>query len=791
LRAHHRFSIRGVRLKGLGMRQKAKVENYTAPAGGWGSLNAVVHILAQEEVAILGSEILLKQNKPGGFMCVSCSWAKPAKPHPFEFCENGAKATAWEITGKTVTPEFFAQHTLTELRSWSDHQLEEQGRLTEPMRYDPATDKYVPIDWSEAFREIGAELNKLDPRSVVMYSSGRASLEASYMYQLFGRMYGTSNFPDSSNMCHETTSVALPQVIGVPVGTVQLEDFEHTDCIFFFGHNTTTNAPRMLHPLQAAAQRGVPIITFNPLRERGLERFVNPQNPVQMAVGGTRISSQYHQVRIGGDTAALAGICKCVIQADDLAKAKGETRVLDVDFIEQHTSGFEDFAKFCRELNWSDIEKASGLDRNSIFDAADIYMSSSAVIANYGMGVTQHKYGVDTAKMIVNLLLLRGNIGKPGAGISPIRGHSNVQGQRTVGISEKTKLVPLDRLAELYGFDPPRWDGLTTVDACEGILKGDVRAFVSLGGNFVRAIPERSLMEPAWSDLRLSVQIATKLNRSHIVPGEVTYLLPCLGRIEIDEQATGAQAVSMEDSTACIHGSRGQRKPVAEHARSEPAIIAGLAKATLKSNPKLDWDDWIANYALIRDAIERTYPDQFKDFNKRMFEPGGFPRPLAARERKWKTPNGKANFSVPKSAFAVPPESDGIYELMTMRADGQFNTTIYNEDDRFRGIQGGRYVVFMNPADMEAAGLKQGDTVTLSTEAHDGVERTLSELQVVPYDIPRKSLAGYYPECNGLIPLWHYAEGSKVPAAKSVPVRITKDTIPEIIEGGEIPISAT
>lgn len=773
------------------MRQKAKIEKYDAPAGGWGSLGAVVHILTQEEVAILGSEILLKQNKPGGFMCVSCSWAKPANPHPFEFCENGAKATAWEVTGKTVTPEFFAQHTLTELRSWSDHQLEEQGRLTTPMRYDPASDKYLPVDWSKAFQEIGAELNKLDPHVVVMYTSGRASLEASYMYQLFGRMYGTSNFPDSSNMCHETTSVALPQVIGSPVGTVLLQDFEHTDCIFFFGHNTTTNAPRMLHPLQEAAQRGVPIVTFNPLRERGLERFTNPQNPVQMLMGSTRISSQYHQVRVGGDAAAIIGICKCVIQADDLAKAKGDPRVVDIGFIQQHTSGFEDFATFCRERKWSEIEKASGLGREALFEAADAYMSAKAVIANYGMGVTQHKHGVETAKMIVNLLLLRGNIGKPGAGISPIRGHSNVQGQRTVGISEKTKLVPLDRLAELYGFEPPRWDGLSTVDACEGILNGDVRGFVCLGGNFLRAVPEQLLMEPAWSDLRLSVQIATKLNRSHIVPGEVTYLLPCLGRIEIDEQASGAQAVSMEDSTACIHGSRGQRRSVAEHARSEPAIIAGLAKATLKPNPKIDWDAWIADYSQVRDAIERTYPDQFKDFNRRMFEPGGFPRPLAARERKWKTPNGKANFTVPKSAFAAPPESEGIYELMTMRADGQFNTTIYNEDDRFRGIHGSRYVVFMNSADMAEEGLKQGDTVTLATEADDGVERTLSELQVVVYDIPRRSIAGYYPECNGLIPLWHYAEGSKVPAAKSIPVRIFKEVVPEIIEGGEIPISTT
>lgn len=773
------------------MRQKAKVEAYNAPAGGWGSLNAVARILTQEEVAILGSEILLRQNKPDGFMCVSCSWAKPAKPHPFEFCENGAKATAWEVTSRTVTPEFFGQHTLAELRGWSDHQLEEQGRLTTPMRYDPSTDRYVPVRWEQAFDEIGEELKKLDPRSVIFYTSGRASLEASYMYQLFGRMYGSNNFPDSSNMCHETTSVALPEVIGAPVGTVLLEDFEHTDCIFFFGHNTTTNAPRMLHPLQDAAERGVPIITFNPLRERGLERFVNPQNPVQMIAGGTRISTQYHQVRPGGDAAAIVGICKAVIEEDDAAIRTGLARIIDVEFVETHTSGFEEFAAFCREQRWEDLERASGLGRQAMIDSAAVYTKSRAVIANYGMGVTQHRHGVETTKMIVNLLLLRGNIGKPGAGIAPIRGHSNVQGQRTVGITEKTKLVPLDKLAELYGFEPPRWDGLTTVDACQGIIKGEVEGFVSLGGNFLRAVPERSLMEPAWSGLRLSVQIATKLNRSHVVPGEVTYLLPCLGRIEIDEQVNGAQAVSMEDSTACIHGSRGQRKPVAEGLLSEPAIVAGLAKATLARNQKVDWDAWVADYSLVRDAIELTYPEQFRDFNRRMFEPGGFPRPLAARERQWKTPNGKANFTVPKSALRPPPEDDNVFELMTLRADGQFNTTIYTEDDRFRGIQGSRYVIFMNPDDLAGHGLKPGDLITVSTVANDGVDRSVGELQVVAYDIPRKAMAGYYPELNELIPLWHFAEGSKVPAAKSIPVRISRYEVPEIVEGSEVSIAAT
>lgn len=754
------------------MGQKAKIRRYDAPAGGWGSVHAVTSILTQEEVALLGSEILLKQNKTGGFMCVSCSWAKPAKPHPFEFCENGAKATAWEITRKTVRPQFFATHRLSELRSWSDHELEELGRLTDPLRYDAGTDTYVVVPWDRAFHEIGAELKRLDPRSVVMYTSGRASLEASYMYQLFGRMYGTNNFPDSSNMCHESTSVALPDVIGVPVGTVRLQDFEEADCILFFGQNTTTNSPRMLHPLQEAVQRGVPIITFNPLRERGLERFTNPQNPIQMVLGGTRISTQYYQLRVGGDAAALIGLCKAVIEADDAAVAAKRPRVLDVAFIEQHTAGFDEFANYCRQAQWRAIEQSAGLSHAQILEAAEIYASSHAVIANYGMGITQHRHGVETVKMIVNLLLLRGNIGKPGAGISPVRGHSNVQGQRTVGISEKTKLVPLDKLAELYSFEPPRWDGLNTVDACEAILKGDVKAFVSLGGNFLRAIPERSLMEPAWSKLRLSVQIATKLNRTHLIPGEVTYLLPCLGRIEIDTQAGGQQAVAMEDSTACIHGSRGQRRPVSERLLSEPAIISGIAKATLEATPRVDWDSWVGDYALVRNAIEQTYPDQFRNFNERLFQPGGFPRPLGARERKWKTPNGRANFTVPAAALDPPREGNGIFQLMTLRADGQFNTTIYNEDDRFRGVAGSRQVVFMNADDMAGLAVKQGDLVTLRTEAEDGVERSLGGLEVVAFDIPRYSVAAYYPECNGLIPLWHYAEGSKVPAAKSIPVTI-------------------
>jgi molybdopterin-dependent oxidoreductase alpha subunit len=529
----------------------------------------------------------------------------------------------------------------------------------------------------------------------------------------------------------------------------------------------------VLHPLQRAVKRGVPIVTFNPLRERGLERFVDPQSPVQMIAGGTRISSQYYQVRVGGDIAAIVGISKAVIEADDLAKAEGTGRKIDVAFIEEHTHGFDAYAAFCRAQNWADLEKVCGIREAELRMAAEIYMNAKAVIANFGMGITQHEYGVETVKMIVNLLLLRGNIGKEGAGISPIRGHSNVQGQRTVGISEKTKLVPLDKLKELYGFEPPREDGLTTVDACQGIIDSTVKGFVSLGGNFARATPERSLMEPAWMKMRLSVQVATKLNRTHLLPAEVTYLLPCLGRIEIDQQATGPQAVSMEDSTACIHGSRGLREPVSSDIRSEPFIVAGIAKATLPPNPRLDWDKWVGDYSLVRDAIEATYPDQFKDFNKRMFTPGGFPRPLAARERKWKTPNGKANFTVPESLNNRIEQGPDIYQLVTVRADGQFNTTIYSEDDRFRGVKGGRKVVLMNKADINRLKLREGDRVKLSTAVDDGVKREYGDLQVMSYDIPEKCILAYYPECNVLIPLWHHAKESKVPAAKSIPVRIS------------------
>ena len=769
-------------------RERTHFSHYDGPAGGWGSVKSLGKFLTRERVTVSAPVILTQQNKPDGFACVSCAWAKPAEPHPFEFCENGAKATSWEITSRRCGPEFFAEHTLAELEDWPDFDLEEAGRLTHPMRWDAASDTYVPVAWEDAFREIGQELKAIDPKAAVFYTSGRASLETSYIYALFARIYGTNNLPDSSNMCHETTSVALPESIGVPVGTVVLDDFKHTDCIFFFGQNVGSNSPRMLHDLQEASRRGVPIVTFNPLREPGLIHFTNPQAPGEMVtLSETRISSQYHQVKAGGDLAALTGMCKALVTMDEHAGQTGAPRVLDTDFIAEHTAGFYQFDAFLRATDWREIEEHSGLTRSALEAAAAVYAKAEKVIGIYGMGLTQHRRGVETVQMLINLLLLRGNIGKDGAGICPVRGHSNVQGQRTVGISEKPDLVPLDRLAKLYKFEPPREKGLNTVEACEGILNGRVRAFVSLGGNFVRAIPDRRPMEKAWRNLRLTVNVATKLNRSHVIHGEIAYLLPCLGRTEIDNQASGPQSVAVEDSTACIHGSLGMVPPASEHLLSEAKIVAEVAKATVAGRAAVDWDGWVGDYAKVRDAIAATYPADFHDFNERMFTPGGFHRNIAARKREWKTESGKANFITPRPGLQedsdAPERGHDVLRLMTLRSNDQFNTTIYGYTDRFRGISGTRMVVLMNQTDIDRLGLKEGDPVSLVTDCDDR-RREVSGLRVTPYDLPVGCVAGYYPELNPLIPLWHHAERSKVPAGKSVPVRIRKSG--QVIDFGAV-----
>jgi molybdopterin-dependent oxidoreductase alpha subunit len=752
---------------------------HTDTAGGWGSLKEVGSALLHQHVGLKNSTLLVHQNKTDGYACVGCAWAKPANPHPFEFCESGAKATAWELTSKRCAPDFFAQHTVAELREWSDCELESAGRLTTPLRWDAASNRYVPVDWDSAYAEIGRELRALraqTPQSAVFYASGRASLEASYMYQLFARLYGNNNLPDSSNMCHESTSVALPKTIGVPIGTVTLDDFEQADCIFFFGQNVGTNSPRMLHQLQAARRRGIPIVTFNPLHEPGLMHFVNPQSPVEMLTpADTAISTQYLQVRAGGDSAAIMGLCKALVAADDAAQAAGTARVLDVGFLDEHANGLAEFAAAARATGWDEIERISGLMRADLEQAAATYAASSRVIGIFGMGLTQHRHGVQNVQMVSNLLLLRGNIGKPGAGICPVRGHSNVQGQRTVGITEKPELAPLDKLAQQYGFEPPREKGLNTVETCEGVLDGSVRAFIGLGGNFLRAIPDTVRMEEAWSRLRLTVQVSTKLNRSHLVHGEVSYILPCLGRIEIDRQAGGEQSVAVEDSTGFMHGSKGRAEPAGELLRSEPAIVAGLALATLEPQPAVPWTAWVDDYSLIRDAIAETFPDIFRDFNQRMWTPGGFRRPVPAAVRQWKTPSGKAEFIVPKNLDADPDQAapgGEVLRLFTLRSDSQFNTTIYNEDDRFRGISGGRRVLLINPADLHRLGLEAGQMVDAHGVAADDIARSVGGLRLVAYDVPAGCVGGYYPECNPLMPLAHHALESKVPAAKSIAIRL-------------------
>jgi molybdopterin-dependent oxidoreductase alpha subunit len=756
------------------MAEEEDTVHYDGTEGGWGSLRGIVQTALKERPSPAALNTLRRQNKVGGFMCVSCACAKPAQPHALEFCENGAKATLWELTSRRCTPDFFADHSVTELRSWKDHDLEQQGRLTHPLRYDAASDKYVPCGWDEAFQAISAELKALDPKSTVFYASGRASLETSYLYALFGRAYGHNNLPDSSNMCHETTSVALKKVIGSPVGTCVLADFELCDAIFFFGQNTGSNSPRLLHPLQEAVKRGVKIVTFNPIREKGLEVFKNPQSPTEMLTPAeTQISTLYLQVKTGGDIAAVMGLIKHVLAAEEKKWAEQKLHVLDVDFIKQHTTGFDEIKAKADATSWEEIERESGLSREDLAQAAQIYIEAHRSIVMYGMGLTQHVHGSQSLEMITNLWLLKGNIGRDGTGISPVRGHSNVQGQRTVGISEKPSLVPLDKIAELFGFEPPRDEGLNTVKACEKILTGEVKAFIGLGGNFVRAIPEREKMEAAWQKMRLTVQIATKLNRSHLINGEIAYLLPCLGRSEEDMQANGPQKVTMEDSLSCIHGSFGKNKPASKDLKSEVAIVAGLAKATLPSNPKMMWDEWTANYELIRDLIEQTYPEQFHDFNARVFTPGGFYRGNSARERVWKTESGKAQFTPPKAMSALGvDDAPGRFRLMTLRSNDQFNTTIYGYSDRLRGIEGTRDVLLMNPEDIAAAGLSEGQVVSLASDAGDGVERRVGGLTVTPFLLPSGCLGAYYPEMNPLIPLWYHDEASKTPAAKGVPVRI-------------------
>jgi molybdopterin-dependent oxidoreductase alpha subunit len=764
------------------------VKPYDSPAGGWGALRATAKAVREQMDLSEAPLLLYRTNKPGGFDCPGCAWPDKEHTSTFQFCENGAKAVTWEATRKRVPPTFFAAHTVSELLGWSDYDLENQGRLTHPLAYDAATDTYQAISWEDGFERIGAVLRTLpDPNMVEFYTSGRASNEAAFLFQLFAREYGTNNFPDCSNMCHEATSVGLPQSIGIGKGTVSLEDFDLCDLIISIGHNPGTNHPRMMGTLHEAARRGVPIIVFNPLRERALERFTDPQNTREMGtLGSTPIATSYYQVKVGGDAAALAGIMKALIEMDRGADAADP--VIDREFIATHTEGFDALAGQLDATSWNDIESASGLLAQDLRTVAAAYARARATIVSYGMGVTQHTRGTANVQQIANLLLLRGNIGKPGAGICPLRGHSNVQGDRTVGITEKPGPALLAGIERTFRFTPPAAHGHDAVAAMQAIIDGRSKVLICLGGNLAVALPEPQRCLPAMRQLELAVHVATKLNRSHLLIGRQALLFPCLGRTEIDIQAGGPQSITVEDSMSMVHASMGTLDPASPMLRSEPAIVAGMAAATLPAT-RVPWFELIADYDRIRDAIESVFPD-FKDFNQRIRIPGGFRLPLAATLRIWNTASGKAEFkAVPSLQDATAPGADAVLLLATIRSHDQYNTTIYGLDDRYRGIFGRRDVVFMNAADLESNGIAHGDPVDIETALPSGEAGRLLGFTAVAHDIARGSVAAYYPEANCLVPLDHHDRQSGTPAYKSIPVRIRRSGAAAMVAPRAVPAS--
>ncbi len=739
---------------------------YRGPAGGWASLAAVARALREQRTLTTGTRALLRTNQPDGFDCPGCAWPDPAHTSSFEFCENGAKAVAWEATSRTVGADFFAAHSVRELRGRSDHWLEDQGRLARPMRYNPASDRYEPIAWDDAFRFIGGRLRALpEPDAAAFYTSGRTSNEAAFLYQLFVREFGTNNLPDCSNLCHEATSIGLPQSIGVGKGTVQLADFALTDAIFTFGHNPGSNHPRMLATLREVARRGRPIVVFNPMRERGLERFQSPKSAGEMLTGGaTELATHYFQPRIGSDYLVLQGLMKRLLEMDDAA---GD--VLDREFIATQTSGIDSLRAQLVALDWEKLAAGTGLSREEFDTAAKIYASAPSVIVAYGMGITQHRHGTGNVQQIANLLLLRGNIGRPGAGICPVRGHSNVQGDRTVGINERPRADFLDRLDAAFGIRSPREHGVTVVECIGAMLRGDIRILVSLGGNFAVAAPDPVATRAAFGRLELTVGMHTKLNRSHLLHSADALILPCLGRSDLDLQAGGPQAVTVEDSMSMVHASRGFRTPVSVELRSEPAIVAGLARATLPSS-RVPWEELVADYDRIRERIEQVIPG-FDDYNARIRRPGGFHLRNPAAEREWRTPDRRARFIPFAAALAAAPAGYPL-RLTTVRSHDQYNTTVYGTDDRYRGVFGRRDVVFMNAADLAALGLSSGDEVDVFAAGPGGAERELRRLAAVAYPIARGSCAAYYPEAMPLIALEDYDPASFTPAYKSVWVRV-------------------
>ncbi|WP_181698672.1 FdhF/YdeP family oxidoreductase [Nocardia sp. GTS18] len=742
---------------------------YHHPAAGWGAAKAVTEfMIGQEKEPLLGTRAIMKMNhENGGFDCPGCAWPDSIKGIHLDICENGIKHVTWEMTHKRVTREFFAEHSVAELSTWSEHDLENQGRLTEPMRYDPVTDHYVPISWADAFEMAGKALRELDDANLAAYyTSGRLGNEATFLYQLMARELGTNNLPDCSNMCHEASGRALQAALGTGKGTCDLEDWETTDALFILGVNAASNAPRMLTALAEADRRGAQIVHINPLVEAGATRTIIPHEILRMATFRTTDTSTLNlQPRIGGDFALMRGIAKAVFE-----ESESDPKALDHQFIERHTHGFEEYRAVVEATPWSTIEEQSGLSEDDVRKAARVYCEADRSIISWCLGVTQHEHGVDTVREIVNVLLLRGNLGREGAGPSPVRGHSNVQGNRTCGIANKPAAQFLDRLDAACGITSPRADGYDVVATIEAMQAGKLKVFMAMGGNFALAAPDTAYTYEALRKCDLTIQVSTKLNRSHLVHGTEALILPCLGRTEKDIQRGGEQRTSVEDSMAMVHLSKGMKKPASRHLLSEPAIIAGIAKAALPQS-KTPWDYYVADYDRIRDTMSQVL-DGFEDFNRRVRLPLGFRIKQPARELIFLTPSGKAEFS--SADLPDLTQEPGILRLATLRSHDQWNTTIYSDNDRYRGIKNLRTLVFMNDDDMRERGLSQFDDVDITSIARDGSTRSVHNYKVIPYDIPRGCAAGYMPELNVLCAIGDISTQSDQPIMKNVKVTITR-----------------
>ena len=706
---------------------------------------------------------LLKLNQADGFDCQGCAWPDPDPDHRHtaEFCENGAKAVTEEATKRRVGWDFFARHSVDELAAHTDYWLGQQGRLTEPMILRQGATHYTPITWQDAFALVADRLNALpSPDEAVFYTSGRTSNEAAFAYQLFIRAFGTNNLPDCSNMCHESTSVALAEVIGIGKGSVALQDVYDAELIVILGQNPGTNHPRMLSALEKAKKNGARILAVNPLKEAGFVKFNNPQTPRGLTGLGTDLADLHLPIRINGDLALFQAIGSLLLQWG----------CVDHDFVERHTVGFHEWAEHVREVDWPTVERATGLSREQVEEAAGMFRDSAATVTCWAMGITQHRNAVATIKEFTNVALLQGNIGKPGAGLCPVRGHSNVQGDRTMGIWERPPEHFLDALQAEFGFDPPREHGFDTVNAIRALRDGDAKVFIALGGNFVAASPDTHVTEEAMRNADLTVQVSTKLNRSHVVPGREALILPTLGRSEKDMTGGQEQRVTVEDSMSAVHASRGPLAPASKHLRSEVDIVCSMAEAVLGDRYDLPWDEFRADYTQIRRRIARVVPG-CEAYDEKVHRPGGFVLPHPPRDsRTFQTKQNHAIFTVsPIDVLHVPA---GRLLMQTLRSHDQFNTTIYGLDDRYRGVSGGRRVVFVHPDDIAALGLEADQYVDLVSEWTDGSERTAPAFRVVPYDQPRGCAAAYYPETNPLVPLDSTAIGSNCPTSKSIIVRL-------------------